>query len=205
MPTELLDAIRTIEAGLDRVPVLLIAIVLLTGPTLLWLGYRYFVVMARPPVIGADIDEEGGLFWICERCRSAGELHETHCYHCGLERVETHGALRVVDGEDIVLLEPDDDWGDGDEAGDAPLDVPMVAVGPGSPVFDEEYDAVPVGAIAAAFGEGPAAQNPRRAVVVGASPDAPASDDMDDASTNRASHTNGVSHTNGTNGRNGSH
>ena len=88
MPTELLDAIRTIEAGLDRVPVLLIAIVLLTCPTLLWLGYRYFVVMARPPVIGADIDEEGGLFWICERCRSAGELHETHCYHCGLERVE---------------------------------------------------------------------------------------------------------------------
>ena len=110
------------------------------------------------------------------------------------------------------LLEPDDDWGEGvDEVGvvvddegvqadEAPIAVPMVAVGPGIPAVDEEYDPVPVGAIAAAFGEGPASQKPRRAVVVGATTGERAADDIDDGQGK-----DGASHTNGTNGRNGSH
>lgn len=133
MPIEPTDAIDTLQRTLSLVPPTILAIVLLGGPTAVWLLYR-FVVQPRTRRYATDGSE---LLWICERCRSANEVRSSRCYRCALERDEIVGALQVVDGDGIIALAPLDE---GDDPV-SPAGVPVmatasrsrrsVAVGPG--------------------------------------------------------------------------
>lgn len=131
MPIELTDAFDDLQRSLRLVPPAILAIVFLAGPTAAWILYRLMIAqpqMRRRAADGSD------LLWICERCRSANEIRSSRCYRCAMERDETVGALKIVDGEAIVTLDPDD--GDpayplGQPVTAAATARPPVAVGPG--------------------------------------------------------------------------
>ena len=91
MDIDLSSWLRSIEAGFGRVPGALIAIVLLAGPTAIWLLYRY-VVQPRTSRYRATV---GGAMWICPACRSVNELRIANCYRC--DRVPNEADLRVID------------------------------------------------------------------------------------------------------------
>lgn len=108
MPAELSSLVQSLEAGIAAIPPAIIAIVLLAGPTFIWLIYRY-VVQPRTSRYGAT---EDGAYWICDNCRSANALRRSHCYRCGFAPEIT---------EDIRVIESD-------------IDAPEITVSPGIPV-----------------------------------------------------------------------
>ncbi len=124
LPTEVIDALNAVQAGLGEIPVPILAAIILGAPTLMWLGFRYFVVQARADAARAV--DGGPMYWICQRCRSANEIPGTRCYQCGMEQGATTGALQVVAGDELIVV-------DGAQVvrQPAPLDRPLVAVGPG--------------------------------------------------------------------------
>ena len=108
MPIDPSDSIQAVERSINAIPAAAVVIVLLTGPTILWLLYR-FVVQPRTSRYGGSHDE---LLWVCADCRSVNEVGHTRCYHCGLDRAAITGPLQVFDGEGLVTLDselPDDD------------------------------------------------------------------------------------------------
>ena len=125
LPQEVIDALNAIQAGLGQVPVPILGAILLGGPTLLWLGFRYFVVQARTEATGLASDGVP-LYWICERCRSANEVAGSRCYACGTAQAETTGALQIVADDRLIVVD-----GVPTVRELAPLDRPLVAVGPG--------------------------------------------------------------------------
>ncbi len=109
MPIDPSDSIQAVERSLNSLPAAAFVIVLLTGPTILWLLYQ-FVVQPRNSRYGASREE---LLWVCADCRSVNDIGQTHCYHCGLDRAAITGPLQVFDGEGLVTLDPefsDDDF-----------------------------------------------------------------------------------------------
>lgn len=72
--------INALRAGIDVVPTVLIAIVLLGGPTAAWLLYR-FVVQPRTMRARAKA-ASGAAMWVCPTCRSVNDLAMTRCYRC---------------------------------------------------------------------------------------------------------------------------
>ena len=70
--------ISLLRAGIGLVPPVLIAIVLLGGPTAGWLLYR-FVVQPRTRRFGRT---DGSSMWVCPNCRSVNELRMRRCYRC---------------------------------------------------------------------------------------------------------------------------
>jgi hypothetical protein len=135
LPDALIDALTAIQTGLQQIPPAVVVVGLLFGPTAAWIGYRFY----RTPKSTAAGLEGPDLFWICPECRSANKVRERHCYACGLDRVPETEPLHVVDGGDVLELQPADPVGPSvatpvmpavvDEPPAAP--VPLVAVGPG--------------------------------------------------------------------------
>jgi hypothetical protein len=189
LPSEFIDALNAIQAGLGEVPVPVLAAILLAGPTLMWLGFRYFVVEARKEA--APTDGDIAMYWICERCRSANQVPGMRCYHCGMDQAETTGVPQIVAGDRLIVV-------DGVPTVrklapiDSPLDHPLVAVGPGHDPFAAvprrrkatapaqellvkpatapvaERSSVSPDVVQPPPAQGPVAKPPRRAVVVGA-------------------------------------
>ena len=107
--------LRALEAAIGLVPVTMIAVVLLGGPTLVWLLYRSFIQPRSSRYRASPADP----IWICTGCRSANELTSSRCYRC-------HQAW---DEDQIGLLDP----GSGElitVALTAPVPPPVTATGP---------------------------------------------------------------------------
>jgi hypothetical protein len=83
--------INALRAGLGLVPPVLIAIVLLGGPTASWLLYRFVVQPRTRRLRGKD----GAAMWVCANCRSVNELRMLRCYRCDALPVEEE--LEVID------------------------------------------------------------------------------------------------------------
>jgi hypothetical protein len=92
--------IIALRAGIGLVPPILIAIVLLGGPTAAWLLYR-FVVQPRSKRMGSM---DASSMWVCANCRSVNELRMSRCYRCDspadedLEMIDPHptGPIRLT-------------------------------------------------------------------------------------------------------------
>jgi hypothetical protein len=106
-PNGLFEAILR---GLERLPYALIAVVLLGGPTAVWIIARFINPpdSATPEYMGLET-----LLWVCPKCRSLNEDRLEACYACH----------RLRPAEDTGRFEP------------AHRDVPGVGVpvGPGRP------------------------------------------------------------------------
>jgi hypothetical protein len=103
---EWLDALR---AGIGLVPPALIAMVLLGGPTAVWLLYR-FLVQPHAARMRAIDRAQGPMFWVCPDCRSVNEIGRRWCYRCDAEPYE----------DELELIEAD-----------PPAARPLIPVGPG--------------------------------------------------------------------------
>ena len=89
--------INALRAGIDVVPTVLIAIVLLGGPTAAWLLYRFVV---QPRTMRARARAAGGsAMWVCPTCRSVNDLAQTRCYRCVATPNEDE--LEVIDASPI--------------------------------------------------------------------------------------------------------
>jgi len=86
------EAINVLRAGVSLVPPALIAVILLGGPTAVWLLYIFVVQPVRNRRIRALA---GSAMWVCPRCRSVNELTNSHCYRC--DAVPTEEELEVID------------------------------------------------------------------------------------------------------------
>jgi hypothetical protein len=89
-PNGLFDAILR---GLERLPYALIAVVLLGGPTAVWLIARFISPpdAATPEYTGLEI-----LLWVCPSCRSLNDDRLEACYACH----------RLRPAEDAGMFEP---------------------------------------------------------------------------------------------------
>ena len=85
--------IDTVRAGIGAVPPVIMAIILLGGPTAGWLLYRFVVQprTARMRLRGLD----PSAMWVCASCRSVNALRLSRCYRCDALRLD--GDLEVVD------------------------------------------------------------------------------------------------------------
>ena len=129
---EFIDALNAIQTGLGEVPVPVLAAILLGGPTLLWLaGSGTSSCRPAKEAVRRPATTLASSYWICERCRSANDVPGAHCYHCGIDQAETTrrpadrrpaDRLIVVDGVPVVREL-------------APLDRPLIPVGPGNDPF----------------------------------------------------------------------
>jgi hypothetical protein len=128
--------LEDLERAIGVPPAAILAIILLAGPTTVWLLYRFVV----QPRTSRFADSELDLLWICERCHSANEVRAGRCYRCGLDReAMASGDLKVVDRGGVVTLTAADEVVT--ETGAVPDGRPMVPVGPGRP--DVAPDAPP--------------------------------------------------------------
>jgi hypothetical protein len=98
--------INTIRAGIGLVPPVVIAIVLLGGPTAGWLLYRFVVQPRNMRMLGI----ERTAMWVCPDCRSVNGLLMDRCYRCDAAPLEDQ--LELIDARP-----------------EGP--VPLTAVGPG--------------------------------------------------------------------------
>jgi hypothetical protein len=159
MPIDPSDSIQAVERTLNSLPAAAFVIVLLTGPTILWLLYR-FVVQPRTSRYAASREE---LLWVCADCRSVNEIGQTHCYHCSLDRAAITGPLQVFDGEGLVTLEP--------EIPDDGVEIIPVAVEIATPIeataLGTRPGAAPTVAAAAVPPPAAAPTRPRKLVAVG--------------------------------------
>jgi hypothetical protein len=89
--------LAALRAGIGLVPPILIAIVLLGGPTAAWLLYRFVVQPRARRMSGMDASS----MWVCANCRSVNELRLSRCYRCDspadedLEVIDAHPAAPV--------------------------------------------------------------------------------------------------------------
>jgi hypothetical protein len=103
----------SLRAGIGPVPPALIAIVLLGGPTAIWLLYRFVV---QPNASRLRANERAGdvpMFWVCPECRSVNNIRRRWCYSCDAEPYE----------DELELIEAVPE-----EPGAPP---PLIPVGPG--------------------------------------------------------------------------
>jgi hypothetical protein len=101
-----------LRAGIGLVPPALIAMVLLGGPTGVWLLYRFVV---QPHAARMRANEEGHdvpTFWVCPDCRSVNNIRRRWCYRCNAEPY----------ADELELIEPE-----------PPAPPPLIPVGPGLP------------------------------------------------------------------------
>jgi hypothetical protein len=82
-----------VRAGLGHVPPALIAMVLLGGPTALWVLYHFVV---EPRVHRMRVLELAP-FWVCASCRSVNDSRLVRCYRCDAEPVEDE--LEIIEAE----------------------------------------------------------------------------------------------------------
>lgn len=93
--------VNALRAGIGLVPPMLVAIVLLGGPTAGWLLYRFVVQPRTRRLRGKD----ASAMWVCPSCRSVNELRMARCYRCDalpdeeeLELIDAHptGPIRLT-------------------------------------------------------------------------------------------------------------
>jgi hypothetical protein len=169
--TDMSDFVRSMQLALHGISPALTAIVLLAGPTVLWLVYRFLVQPRTSRYIDGGIDP----FWVCENCRSANAVHRSQCYRCGFEPsaandlelvvgdpsdpdVEVSPGVPVGPGRRRPAYAQAHRYGDFEDdarfGGEEADEVPVLAAEPSSP-------GVPVGP------GRPPATPPRRSVVAG--------------------------------------
>ena len=97
MQVDIGQLIDTIRAGIGAIPPVIMAIILLGGPTASWLLYR-FVVQPRTMRMRMRALDPSAM-WVCANCRSVNALRLSRCYRGDarpvkgeLEVVETHPA-----------------------------------------------------------------------------------------------------------------
>ncbi len=93
MDFDINQVVRSLEAGIGLLPSAIIAVVLLAGPTAVWLLYRFVVQPRTSRYRGAG----GGAMWVCPDCRSVNDLRVAQCYRCDL--VPDEADLQVIDPE----------------------------------------------------------------------------------------------------------
>jgi hypothetical protein len=119
MDIDITPWLQSLEAGIGKLPSAAIAVVLLTGPTAVWLLYR-FVVQPRTSRYRAARGINA--MWVCPECRSVNELRMAQCYRCDY----------AVDETDLHVIDPE-------HGAQVPFGLPMpnattgTAVGPGRP------------------------------------------------------------------------
>jgi hypothetical protein len=174
-PDDLSDFIRSAQLALHGISPALVAIVLLAGPTVLWLVYRFLVQPHTSRYVEGGVDP----FWVCENCRSANAVQRSQCYRCGFEPdaandlelvvgdpadpdVEVSPGVPVGPGRRPVYAPAqaypqfeDDELSDDEGAGEAP------AGAPDGPSTGIPSPGIPVGP------GRPTATPPRRSVVAG--------------------------------------
>lgn len=112
MPTEITAALDAIQRALTAIPGALVVIVLLGGPTAVWIVYRAVMAAQR----GRYLADHEQPMWICGSCRSANTLKDDRCYRCGRDAGDVE-ALQFIGRDGVVTL--------------ADAGSPGVAVGPG--------------------------------------------------------------------------
>jgi hypothetical protein len=85
--------IDTIRAGIGAIPPVIVAIVLLGGPTAGWLLYRFVVQPRTMRMRMRGLDPSA--MWVCANCRSVNALRLSRCYRC--DALQVDGELEVVD------------------------------------------------------------------------------------------------------------
>jgi hypothetical protein len=121
MPIDLPASLAAFGRGLELLPRVIIAPLLLGGPTLLWLLYRFLVRpgTVRQPPAASDLN-----VWVCDSCASLTAIGQAVCYRCRAERPSTVIELVSVGdlGDMASIVAP--------PVRDPPVGVP---VGPGRP------------------------------------------------------------------------
>ena len=83
---------NALRAGIGLVPPVLIAIVLLGGPTAGWLLYRFVVQPRTRRRFGRS---DAASMWVCPNCRSVNELRMRRCYRC--DALPDEAEIEVID------------------------------------------------------------------------------------------------------------
>lgn len=92
MPIDLSAFGESLQRGLGEIPPVAVALTLLAGPTLLFIGYRLIGITRR---MQASREIAAEPFWVCHDCRSVNELSHAHCYRCGVAR-DAEAELEVI-------------------------------------------------------------------------------------------------------------
>jgi hypothetical protein len=92
LPLDVAELVERLRAGIGFVPPALFAVILLAGPTVGWLLYRFIVQPRYQRMLGGgDVDA----MWVCTLCRSVNDLRVDQCYRCGARADELE--LEVID------------------------------------------------------------------------------------------------------------
>lgn len=92
MQLQINEWIESFRAGVGLVPPALVAVVLLAGPTVSWLLYRFIVQPRARRMRAMDLSA----MWVCSKCRSVNELRMARCYRCDAR----------PDESDLELIDP---------------------------------------------------------------------------------------------------
>lgn len=119
MQVELEHWITALRVGVGLVPPILIAILLLGGPTGAWLLYRFVVQPRAKRMSGMDASS----MWVCANCRSVNELRMSRCYRCDSP---ADGDLEVISADPtgpipLTPVGPGLDLGGGRMPGSRPI------------------------------------------------------------------------------------
>jgi hypothetical protein len=150
MPIDLPASLAAFGRGLELLPRIIIAPLLLGGPTLLWLLYRFLV---RPGTVRQPHGVPDLMVWVCDACASLTPIGQSVCYRCRAERPSTVIELMSV----------------GDLRETAPIVAPPlrdphagVPVGPGRPAPARPAPSLIVPAAPPPSREGPVISPPSR-------------------------------------------
>lgn len=84
--------VQSLRDGFAQLPPVTIVVVLLAGPTALFVIYRFISLTRRA---GEPSGIEAAALWVCHDCRSLNPLRQERCYRCGSAR-EAPGGIRIV-------------------------------------------------------------------------------------------------------------
>jgi hypothetical protein len=158
MPIDLNNFVETLRSGFGQIPPIVIALILLGGPTGAMIVYRLLRVARR---MQSTAPVEVAPLWVCQDCRSVNQLRLARCYRCGTARDDTDeievlldqpaahpASFQVPAGSPFAApgsaasSRPSDAGPGVPVMGDPSLPVDPVPVGPGREVEAEEFDEV---------------------------------------------------------------
>ena len=100
MPIDLNSTMAAFDRGIELLPRVIIAPLLLAGPTLLWLLYRFLV---RPGSFRPSRDAADLTVWVCDSCSSLTPVDQSACYRCHAERPDS---VFELEPDDVVAIVP---------------------------------------------------------------------------------------------------
>lgn len=97
MPIDVDGLIDSLRRGIAAIPPVVIAVLLLAGPTAALIGYRImgYRMMAAARRMHALHAVEAAPLWVCHDCRSVNELRVSRCYRCRVDR-DANEDLEVI-------------------------------------------------------------------------------------------------------------